>query len=79
MGPKLAGKLHFFAGDMDDFYLNLAVYQFEDFLKGTTNPRSDAQFTYGRPMKGHSWHAYPWAEFVRRVAAHVKKNTPAGH
>ena len=79
LGPKLAGKLHFFAGDMDDFYLNLAVYQFEEFLKGTTSPRSDAQFTYGRPMKGHSWHAYPWAEFVRRVAEHVKKNTPAGH
>jgi hypothetical protein len=79
LGPKLAGKLHFFAGDMDDFYLKLAVYQFEEFLKGTTNPRSDAEFIYGRPMKGHSWHAYPWAEFVRRVAAHVKKNTPAGH
>jgi len=78
VGPKLAGKLHFFAGDMDDFYLNLAVYQFEEFLKSTTNPRSDAEFTYGRPMKGHSWHAYPWAEFVRRVAAHVKKNTPPG-
>jgi len=78
LGPKLAGKLHFFAGDMDDFYLNLAVYQFEEFLKSTTNPRSDAEFTYGRPMKGHSWHAYPWAEFVRRVAAHVKKNTPPG-
>ena len=78
LGPKLAGKLHFFAGDMDDFYLNLAVYQFEEFLKSATNPRSDAEFTYGRPMKGHSWHAYPWAEFVRRVAAHVKKNTPPG-
>jgi len=30
-------------------------------------------------MKGHSWHAYPWAEFVRRVAAHVKKNSPPGN
>lgn len=79
LGPRLAGKLHFFAGDMDDFYLNLAVYQFEEFLKGTTSPRSDAQFTYGRPMKGHSWHAYPWAEFVRRVAEHVKKHAPPGH
>ena len=78
LGPKLAGKLHFLAGDMDDFYLNLAVYQFEEFLKGTTNPRSDAEFTYGRPTKGHSWHAYPWADFVRRVAAHVKKNAPPG-
>jgi hypothetical protein len=78
LGPKLAGKLHFFAGDMDDFHLNLAVYQFEEFIKGTTNPHSDAEFTYGRPMKGHSWHAVPWAEFVRRVAAYVRKNTPPG-
>jgi hypothetical protein len=78
LGPKLAGKLHFFAGDMDDFYLNLAVYRFEDFLKSAANPRSDAEFTYGRPMKGHSWHAYPWAEFVRRVAEHVASNGPAG-
>jgi hypothetical protein len=78
LGPKLAGKLHFFAGDMDDFHLNLAVYQFEEFIKGTANPHSDAEFTYGRPTKGHSWHAYPWAEFVRRVAAHVKKNMPPG-
>jgi hypothetical protein len=78
LGPKLAGKLHFFSGDMDDFYLNLAVYRFEEFLKGTTNPKSDATFTYGRPMKGHSWHAFPWAEFVRQVGAHVRKNTPPG-
>ncbi|MGH7554843.1 MAG: alpha/beta hydrolase-fold protein, partial [Longimicrobiales bacterium] len=78
LGPKLAGKLHFFAGDMDDFYLNLAVYRFEDFVKSTTNPRSDAQFTYGRPMKGHSWHAFPWAELVRKVAVYVRENAPAG-
>jgi hypothetical protein len=78
LGPKLAGKLHFFAGDMDDFYLNLAVYRFEDFLNSTGNPRDAAEFTYGRPMKGHSWHAFPWAEMVRRMAAHVRKNAPSG-
>lgn len=78
LGPKLAGKLHFFAGDMDDFYLNLAVYRMQDFLESATNPKSDAQFTYGRPMKGHSWHDWPWAEFVRLFAAHVKQRAPAG-
>ena len=78
IGPKLVGKLHFFAGDMDDFYLNLAVYRFEDFLKGTTNPHYEGQFTYGRPMKGHSWHAWTWAEMVRQMAAHMKRNAPAG-
>jgi hypothetical protein len=78
LGPKVEGKLHFFAGDMDDFYLNLAVYKMEEFLKGTTNPKSDATFTYGRPTKGHSWHAFPWAEMVRQMAAHVKARAPAG-
>jgi hypothetical protein len=77
LGPKVAGKLHFFAGDMDDFYLNLAVYKFEEFLKGTELGKN-VPFTYGRPMKGHSWHVMPWADLVRQMGAHVKKNTPAG-
>jgi hypothetical protein len=77
LGPKVAGKLHFFAGDMDDFYLNLAVYRFEDFLKSTPDGKA-VPFIYGRPMKGHSWHAYPWAEVVRQMGAHVRKNAPAG-
>ena len=78
IGPKLIGKLHFFAGDMDDFYLNLAVYQFEQFLKGTTNPHYEGEFTYGRPMKGHSWHAWTWADMVRQMATFIQRNAPAG-
>jgi putative esterase len=78
IGPKLIGKLHFFCGDMDDFYLNLAVYDFEAFLKSTANPHYEAEFTYGRPMKGHSWHAFPWQELVRRMAEHVRRNAPGG-
>jgi S-formylglutathione hydrolase FrmB len=78
LGPKLQGKLRFFVPDMDDFYLNLAMYQFEAFLKSTSNPKSDATFTYGRPTKGHSWHAWTWAEFVRQVGDAVAKNAPAG-
>lgn len=77
LGPKVAHKLHFFAGDMDDFYLNLAVYRFETFLKGAT-PGKEVPFTYGRPAKGHSWHAFPWAEMVRQMGAHVRKYAPAG-
>ncbi len=76
LGPKLAGKLRFFLPDMDDFYLNLAMYRFEDFLKRAEGPKSDAEFIYGRPLKGHSWHPYPWAELVRRFAATVEHNAP---
>ena len=74
LGPKLAGKLHFFAGDMDDFYLNLAVYRMQDFLEHASNPKSDAPFVFGRPMKGHSWHAWTWAEVVRQMGEHVKRS-----
>lgn len=78
LGPKLAGKLHFFSGDMDDYYLNLAVYRFEDFLKQTSDPHYSGDFTYGRPTKGHSWHSYTWAEMVRMVADSVAAGAPAG-
>jgi Putative esterase len=75
LGPKLAGKLHFFAGDMDNYYLNLAVYDFEDFLKGKGVP---TDFTYGRPEKGHGWHSYTWAEMIRKMATRMKAAAPAG-
>jgi hypothetical protein len=78
IGPKLAGKLHFISGEMDNFYLNLAVYLFEDFTKKATSPKSDADYRYGRPMKGHSWHATNFADMVREMAEQVKRNTPAG-
>ena len=78
LGPKLKGKLHFISGDMDNFYLNLAVYLFEEFTKKATNPKSDATFTYGRPLKGHSWHATNFADMLRDMAEQVKRNTPAG-
>ena len=63
---------------MDDFWLNLAVYKFEDFLKSTKDPHYDGDFIYGRPMKGHSWHKETWADFMRRVAATIKAQAPAG-
>jgi hypothetical protein len=70
------GKLHFFAGDMDDFYLNLAVYDFQDFLRNTTDPHYEAEFTFGRPMKGHSWHNWTWAGFVRDVGRYLQPVLP---
>lgn len=76
--PKLRGKLHLFAGDMDQFFLNLAVYRFEEFLDSASSPGYKAEFTYGRPKKGHGWHQYTWAELVRRMAEHVQRRAPEG-
>lgn len=78
IGSKLVGKLHFFCGDMDDFFLNLAVYSFQDFFKSTHDPHYEPDFTYGRPMKGHAWHAMTWADYVRKMAEQVQRNAPAG-
>ncbi|HYL74361.1 MAG TPA: alpha/beta hydrolase-fold protein [Bryobacteraceae bacterium] len=64
LGPKLKGKLHLYVGDMDNFYLNVAVYLLEDFLKTTD---AGATFEYGRPMKGHGWHPMSNAELVRMM------------
>ncbi|HTR01951.1 MAG TPA: hypothetical protein VMN82_02055, partial [Thermoanaerobaculia bacterium] len=38
LGTKLAGKLHIYVGEADNYYLNNAVYLADDFLRSTTNP-----------------------------------------
>jgi hypothetical protein len=76
LGPKVKDKLHFYTGDMDNFYLNLAVYRFQEFLAATTAPHDPGRFEYGRPMAGHNWHATDWAGLVRLMATHVKKHAP---
>jgi enterochelin esterase-like enzyme len=47
LGPKLAGKLHFTAGDMDTWYLNNAVRMFQQFHDSPKNPYRVADFEYG--------------------------------
>ena len=78
IGPQLAGKLHLYCGDMDNFYLNLAVYKLEGFLRGVANPAYGGSFEYGRPMKGHGWSPLNQAELLRVMADHISKHAPAG-
>ncbi len=47
LGPKLAGKLHFYVGDADTFYLDGAVHLLQDFMDKTTNPYYRGSFEYG--------------------------------
>jgi hypothetical protein len=75
---QLRGKLHFFCGDMDDFYLNLAVYEYEMMLRSVEGGGDVATFAYGRPRKGHSWHAMTWALMVRDMAEHIRASAPSG-
>jgi enterochelin esterase-like enzyme len=78
IGPQLAGKLHIYVGDMDNFYLSLAVYKLEDFLKSTTNPHDEGWFAYGRPMRGHGWQPMTTPTMIRAMAEHMIKNAPRG-
>jgi Enterochelin esterase and related enzymes len=78
LGPKLVGKLNFFSGEMDNFHLNLAVYDFQAMLEQTSNPHYAGRFEYGRPKKGHSWHLTDFAQMIREMAAHARKNAPSG-
>jgi len=54
LGPKLEGKLHIYAGDMDNYYLNNAVYLTEQFLENTTTPYYDGEIEYGDRAE-HCW------------------------
>lgn len=78
VGPQLVGKLHLYCGDMDNYYLNLAMYKLEGFLRRTTNPAYGGSFEYGRPMKGHGWSPLNQAELLRVMADTITKNAPAG-
>ena len=53
LGPKLKGKLRIYVGDMDNYYLNNAVYEVESFLK-TASPAADAVVDYG-DRDEHCW------------------------
>jgi enterochelin esterase-like enzyme len=78
IGAQLVGKLHLYCGDMDNLYLNLAVYRLEEFLTKTNNPAYGGSFEYGRPMKGHGWHPMDQAQLLKIMAEHIRKNEPAG-
>ena len=78
LGPELRGKLSFISGEMDNFYLNLGVYDFQRMLLKTAGPDYPASFDYGRPEKGHSWHKVDFAEMIREMARHIEKSAPPG-
>ncbi len=54
LGPRLEGKLHIYVGDMDNYYLNNAVYLTEAFLESTTDPYYGGEVDYGDRAE-HCW------------------------
>jgi hypothetical protein len=76
IGEDLVGKIRVYVGDMDNYYLNLAVYLLEDFLANVTDPKAEAVFEYGRPTKGHGWQPMSNADLVRAMAEHIAATAP---
>jgi hypothetical protein len=58
LGNNLKGKIHIYCGDMDNYYLNNAVYLMEDFLENTTDPYYEGEVTYGDKAE-HCWNGDP--------------------
>lgn len=88
LGPLLQGKIHIYCGDMDNYYLNNAVYLAEDFLESTTAPYYDGEVDYGDRAE-HCWngdHDNPNAisrlryhrMFIRKWTEEMDKNAPEG-
>lgn len=88
LGPKLKGKIHIYCGDMDNFYLNNAVYLMEDFLRGTKDPYYDGEVDYGDRAE-HCWngdHTQPNAVsrlryhqmHIPKIMDRIKKSAPPG-
>jgi hypothetical protein len=88
LGPKLRGKLHIYAGDMDNYYLNNAVYLTEAMLDSLTDPPADAEVDYGDRAE-HCWNgdheranAYSRLRyhqmFIPRIMDQIRRNAPAG-
>jgi hypothetical protein len=76
IGPDLVDKIHVYVGDMDTYYLNLAVYRLQDFFAHTTDPHYAGTFEYGRPMKPHGWQPFTDAELVRMMQEQVERHRP---
>jgi hypothetical protein len=88
LGPKLVGKIHIYCGDMDNYYLNDAVYLVQDFLESTTDPYYSGEVDYGDRAE-HCWngdHTRPNAlsrlrynqMFIPRFVERMLKTAPAG-
>ena len=52
IGPSLQGKIWIWMGDMDHFLLNPATRALDEYLKNTSDPKSDAEIIF-EPMQGH--------------------------
>jgi hypothetical protein len=72
LGPKLQGKLWINVGNLDTYFLDVAVHRLDTFLRSTSNPRSDAVVRYGL-RDGHCWSGdAEHLNFISRLTYHSR-------
>lgn len=76
IAQQLAGKLNLYCGDMDNYYLNLGVYLFAQFLDSHKIDTESDSIGYGRPLKGHGWQPTSNASLVKIMMERVVRNAP---
>ncbi len=87
LGPKLQGKVHIYVGDMDNYYLNNAVYFTEEFLR-SADPPFEGEIDYG-DRDEHCWngdHDLPNAisrlryhqMFIPKIVQRILDSAPEG-
>ena len=88
LGPKLQGKINIYCGDMDNYYLNNAVYLMEEFLESTTDPYYDGEVDYGDRAE-HCWNGDQEnpnhisrlrynTMYVDKIMKRIKESAPKG-
>ena len=88
LGPKLQGKIHLYVGDMDNVYLNNAVYLVQAILESTKDPYYAGEVDYGDRAE-HCWngdHTRPNYQsrlryhqmFIPRAVERMMKTAPVG-
>ena len=88
LGPKLEGKINIYCGDMDNYYLNNAVYLTEAFLESTTDPYYNGEVDYGDRAE-HCWNGDQEnpnhisrlrynTMYVDKILARIKESAPNG-
>ncbi len=76
LGPKLAGKLHIYIGDMDSYYLNNAVHLLDGFLEQTTDPPYGGEVVF-QPLAPHCWGPKP-DDLIQKMDAYLRRTAPSG-
>lgn len=87
LGPKIKDKINLYVGDMDNYYLNNAVYLAEDFLR-TAEPKFTGEITYGDRAE-HCWNGDPkepnkisrlryHTMYVDKMLKRIEASAPAG-